>query len=52
MKFFLFSLLIFLYLQPFTQNPSPVDYVNPLMGSDSNYSLSSGNTAFIWLTMM
>lgn len=26
------------------QNPSPVDYVNPLMGSDSNYSLSSGNT--------
>ena len=28
----------------FSQNLSPVDYVNPLMGSDSNYSLSNGNT--------
>ena len=28
----------------FTQNSSPVDYVNTLMGSDSEFKLSSGNT--------
>lgn len=28
----------------YVQNSSPIDYVNPLMGSDSNYSLSNGNT--------
>ena len=27
-----------------TNNSSPVDLVNPLMGSDSNYTLSNGNT--------
>ena len=26
------------------QNLQPVDYVNPLMGSDSNFTLSNGNT--------
>ncbi|MCE1197341.1 MAG: GH92 family glycosyl hydrolase [Marinilabiliales bacterium] len=43
------SLLLFLLLGGFalqaqtTQN-NPVDFVNPLMGSDSNYALSTGNT--------
>jgi len=46
----LFSLSIFLILffyfsaNSFAQNLSPVDYVNPLMGSDSNHDLSNGNT--------
>ena len=38
--------LIFAGISTSAQNSStsPVDYVNPLMGSDSNYSLSAGNT--------
>ena len=43
LSIFLF-LSIFLSIHSFAQNLSPVDYVNPLMGSDSNYSLSAGNT--------
>ncbi len=46
-----FTLFIFLLLllfnfvtNSFAQNTYPVDYVNPLMGSDSNFSLSNGNT--------
>ena len=38
------SFLLFISLRSVSQESSPVDYVNPLMGSDSNYSLSNGNT--------
>jgi predicted alpha-1,2-mannosidase len=47
MKSFVLSLVLMLitgYLKTDAQDFTPVDYVNPLMGSDSNYSLSSGNT--------
>ena len=48
MKTSVFILSVFLIVcissNAFSQNLSPVDYVNPLMGSDSNYSLSNGNT--------
>ncbi|MCL4481408.1 MAG: glycoside hydrolase family 92 protein, partial [Bacteroidetes bacterium] len=40
----LFLLLTGLTVSAQTTNSSPVDFVNPLMGSDSNYALSNGNT--------
>ena len=47
MKICILSILLFLSsffsFNSFAQD-SPVDYVNPLMGSDSNYALSNGNT--------
>ncbi len=37
--------LLFLLLPLFlTAQPTPVDYANPLMGTDSDYRLSTGNT--------
>ena len=42
--FLIASLLFCIAINSFSQESSPVDYVNPLMGSDSNYSLSNGNT--------
>ncbi len=40
-----FSLFVFLMWQNnFAQSLSPVDFVNPLMGTDSKPSLSNGNT--------
>ena len=44
MKPFFFNLLFLICSHSFAQQLEPVDYVNPLMGSDSNYSLSNGNT--------
>jgi len=44
MKYIILSFLILISLPSFSQQLSPVDYVNPLMGSDSNHALSSGNT--------
>ncbi|WBV55452.1 GH92 family glycosyl hydrolase [Chryseobacterium daecheongense] len=42
---FLFSTLFLLFnALVFGQNPSPADYVNPLMGTQSKPSLSNGNT--------
>ena len=41
---FFFLLLLIGYLSAQKSYTSPVDLVNPLMGSDSNYSLSNGNT--------
>src|SRR5674476_1800 len=41
---FLFLLLSIGYVSAQKAIISPVDLVNPLMGSDSNYSLSNGNT--------
>ncbi len=32
------------YAQPSAKTADLVDYVNPLMGSDSKYELSNGNT--------
>jgi predicted alpha-1,2-mannosidase len=43
LQFFFLSLFICLSINS-TAQISPVDYVNPLMGSDSNYALSNGNT--------
>ncbi|HEX7584013.1 MAG TPA: GH92 family glycosyl hydrolase, partial [Prolixibacteraceae bacterium] len=43
-QYYFFYLLIFISFKSFSQNSSPVDFVNPLMGSDSNFSLSNGNT--------
>ena len=41
----LFALVFFgLEAQKITFPESPVDFVNPLMGTDSKYELSSGNT--------
>lgn len=43
----------FMYYYVFFQNmnnmanPSPVDYVNPLMGTASNFSLSNSNTTSV-----
>jgi len=36
--------LLHLYSQPTGKISDPADWVNPLMGSDSKYSLSNGNT--------
>jgi len=44
MKTFLTSLFICFVLVSAAQSDSPVDEVNPLMGSDSNHALSNGNT--------
>ena len=46
-KLLLFSILLISiksYSQQTSKLPSLVDYVNPLMGSDSKYELSNGNT--------
>lgn len=42
--FFFASLLFFTFSALAQEAFSPVDYVNPLMGTDSNYKLSNGNT--------
>ena len=45
--FTLFSLLLLFVcfsMNSFAQNPEPVDCVNTLMGTDSKFSLSNGNT--------
>jgi predicted alpha-1,2-mannosidase len=46
MKKIIFSVLlsIFIFCNTFAQTFSPVDYVNTLMGTDSEYILSTGNT--------
>lgn len=44
MKFILSTCLLLLQVLAFGQNISPVDYVNPLMGTQSKPSLSNGNT--------
>ncbi|MGB8703888.1 MAG: glycoside hydrolase family 92 protein, partial [Gillisia sp.] len=51
-RIYLFPLVAFLFFTNLSRaqeniiNPStePVDWVNPLMGTDSNYTLSNGNT--------
>ena len=42
-RFFLAAALFFACLSAFAAK-DPVDYVNPLMGTDSKFSLSNGNT--------
>jgi predicted alpha-1,2-mannosidase len=37
-------LALFYSISSFSQNPLPEDLVNPLMGTDSKYNLSNGNT--------
>ncbi|ROH95861.1 GH92 family glycosyl hydrolase [Chryseobacterium daecheongense] len=44
MKFLLSTFFIVLNILAFGQDLSPVDYVNPLMGTQSKPSLSNGNT--------
>ncbi len=44
MKTFLSFLLFAFTLQSFGESFQPVDYVNPLMGTDSEFKLSNGNT--------
>lgn len=44
MKFLFSTLFLLLNALVFGQNPSPADYVNPLMGTQSKPSLSNGNT--------
>jgi len=44
MKILLFGFLVCFSIHSYAQNPLPVDYVNTLMGSDSEFKLSSGNT--------
>ncbi|WP_345990978.1 GH92 family glycosyl hydrolase [Chryseobacterium sp. Chry.R1] len=44
MKFLFSTLFLLLNALIFGQNPSPADYVNPLMGTQSKPSLSNGNT--------
>lgn len=44
MKSILSTYFLLLSALLFSQNPSPVDYVNPLMGTQSKPSLSNGNT--------
>jgi len=47
MRNYLYILLSFVGSATFAQNgqlDSPVDYVNPLVGTDSSYKLSNGNT--------
>ena len=44
-SFFLFLSVLIHFSGPLSaQKYEPVDYVNPLMGTDSKYSLSNGNT--------
>ena len=44
-SFFLFLFLLIIFSgQLSAQKFEPVDYVNPLMGTDSEFKLSSGNT--------
>jgi predicted alpha-1,2-mannosidase len=42
--FFIAFLLLSFYLKAQSKDTSPVDYVNPLMGTQSVHSLSNGNT--------
>ncbi|WP_370901020.1 GH92 family glycosyl hydrolase [Chryseobacterium gossypii] len=44
MKFLFSTFFLFFNILAFSQNLSPVDYVNPLMGTQSKPSLSNGNT--------
>lgn len=44
MKVFITIILFCIAFYTQAQQSSPVDYVNTLMGSDSNYELSNGNT--------
>ena len=44
MKYILSLICLHVTLLLAAQNLTPVDQVNPLMGSDSNFALSSGNT--------
>lgn len=45
MRYILLAFLVFFHLYGFTQQKfDPVEMVNPLMGTDSKYNLSNGNT--------
>lgn len=44
MKKLLLSLALFILSSAYGQNPTPVDYVSILVGSQSKHSLSTGNT--------